>query len=161
LDYNNKPKGVAVMKISFLRFWMWLGLLWGGGAFGMASGSQVAEPMPGESVAQAVDAELKERVKARWEALIRRDFQTAYQFETPSFREAYSVQAFGGKFGDRILWTSAETTEVKFEGSKAQVTVRVAYKALLPNMPTPIVNGVRYLQETWVQEGRDWFHETR
>lgn len=162
LVYNNKPKGVAAMKIPFV-YWGSLAALiavgWGGAV--AQTHPQADGSVPIQSPERSPEDAVRERVEARWRALVERDFQKAYQYETPGFREAYTVPVFKGQFGDWVIWKSAKAGEVKIEGTKAKVMVRLVYSAIVPNAPQPMVENSTHVEETWMLQNLDWFHVSR
>ncbi|MCK5855750.1 MAG: hypothetical protein KAG34_01225 [Cocleimonas sp.] len=48
----------------------------------------------------------KDRAVARWNALIDRDWATAYSYESPNYRKNYSKRDFIGSFGQAVTWVS-------------------------------------------------------
>ena len=44
------------------------------------------------------------RAVERWNALIKKDWKTAYSFETPAFRKNYSFEQFKDRYGNMVTW---------------------------------------------------------
>jgi len=103
------------------------------------------------------EAILRERAEARWQALIEGDFDSAYTFEAPSFREVYPLKAYRGRFGRAIAWTDAKVTKIAFEGDDtAQLRVMVEYKILDP--AGQVMYGQSPLEESWIRSEDQWWH---
>lgn len=104
---------------------------------------------------------LEQRVQGRWDALIQRDFERAYEFLTPAYRNAYDLGYYKRQFGDRVGWLSAEVKSIQQEGQVAQVIVSVRYKTLLPFAAANgqnVVESATFLSEKWIKEGEVWFY---
>jgi hypothetical protein len=97
-----------------------------------------------------------QRVSERWGALIERDFPKAYQYESPGYRKVYSAEGYQGSFGDRVAWETARVAQAEIDAQRADVRVQVAYKTVMPDLT--VVDGSRYLQETWIKEDGTWYH---
>lgn len=104
---------------------------------------------------------LEGRVTARWDALVARNFELAYTFETPSYRKVYDAAYYKGKFGDRVAWLGARVSKVKdLGGGVAEVMVKLRFKAAVPIPGMSVVQEETNLKEKWVQEEGTWFHVT-
>ena len=71
-----------------------------------------AQP-PAVVVAATDEAQLKERVLARWKALIQRDFEAAYPFETPAYRAIYTPRQFLAQQGGQVDWRMANVKDIR------------------------------------------------
>jgi len=99
------------------------------------------------------------RANARWAAMLKADFATAYGYLAPGVRAVVTQQAFAGRYGHASHWTSAEATAVQCStASKCVATIKIAAEIFMPRrkksdtVPT-------YFYETWVlQDGQWWLY---
>ena len=50
------------------------------------------------------DIKLAERANARWQLLAKRDFDAAYEYALPSYRQTHTKEQFRGHFGVAVKW---------------------------------------------------------
>jgi len=99
------------------------------------------------------------RANARWAAMLKADFATAYGYLAPGVRAVVTEKAFAGRYGGTAHWTLAEAKRVQCPtASKCVATIKIAAEILMPRMkkgdtvPT-------YFDETWVlQDGQWWLY---
>ncbi|QBQ53554.1 nuclear transport factor 2 family protein [Nitrosococcus wardiae] len=106
---------------------------------------------------------LKARVQARWEAVIAEDFDKAYEFTTPSYRQAYSKNHFFSQYGGQIDQEGVTVLEVTFqnpERTAAEVSLNVDFSAEGVT-PGTLFRNTSYLKETWVKEEGQWWRVER
>lgn len=143
-----------------------LRLLAAGVAFALG-GCAGLEPAAPENVAEAspawLDAQkprIAARAQARWAALIKGDFATAYQFETPAYRSVFSAQQFQSQFGGAAMWTMAKVNSVRYDQNNvALVSVDVHYTVALPASVGHTAS--RVMQERWLYTDGDWWYISR
>jgi len=105
----------------------------------------------------AEERQLSERVRKRWEALVKRDFATAYTYETPEYRKENSVQRFGAQFGSLVRWHMATVKEVRYDREdEATVKIMLDYSFDLPTDETARTTSV--IREQWVRIDDSWWH---
>jgi hypothetical protein len=113
--------------------------------------------------ADVADAEkLRERVSARWEALIDRDFDRAYKFQTPEYREGTSVSDYGFRMGrSTVRWHLAALKQVRYHTpTEAEALVDLDYSFALPGTDQ-IARTQGQFSDWWVyREGVWWHHES-
>lgn len=129
---------------------------------GATSSSEVVlAPNPPAADAETVadEAGLRDRVKSRWNALIKRDFHAAYEYASPSYRRLYSAQQFAGIFGHQLVWKQAVIRSVKSVGDNAaNVTVRVTILSPVGSDLGNLVESGLVVVESWIRdEGQWWF----
>lgn len=138
-------------------------VLWAGSAQIGQSGSQgVQQPAsPASSVvSEADEAQLKERVLARWQALIKGDFDAAYQFETPAYRSIYTPSQFRYQFGNQTLWHMANVMDIHYDDPiMARVRVEVAYRYAEPAKGRGMQNMAQQVNETWLRKEGQWWRQ--
>jgi len=99
---------------------------------------------------------VSERAKARWQHLIKGEFDLAYGFSTPAYRSAVSEQQFRSAFKPG-LWRAAEVKSVQCgEADVCRVDVEIDFQYVV-KMAGPVV-GKRVLSETWRKDVGEWWH---
>lgn len=110
------------------------------------SGAQVAEI-----------CQLKDRAEKRWGALVKRDFTTAYSYETPEYRKETSAKRFGAHFGAQARWHMATVSEVRYDRSdEATVSIALDFSFDLPTDET--ARTTSFIKEQWVRVDGTWWH---
>ncbi len=78
---------------------------------------------------------LKERAEGRWAALIKRDMDKVYAYNTPAYRDVVTLQQFQGKYGRAVNWTVAEAQDIRYDApTVASVSVEVTYQMAMPGV---------------------------
>jgi hypothetical protein len=109
---------------------------------------------------EADEALLKERVLARWQALIKGDFGAAYQFQTPAYRAIYTPSQFRYQFGNQILWRMASVKSIHYDDPiGARVRVDVAYHYAEPEKGLDALNATQEVNEIWLRKEGQWWHQ--
>lgn len=109
---------------------------------------------------EAGEALLKGRVSARWQALIKGDFEAAYQFETPAYRAIYTPSQFRYQFGNQILWRMASVKSIHYDDPiVARVRVDVAYHYAEPEKGLDALNATQEVNEVWLRKESQWWHQ--
>ena len=100
-----------------------------------------------------------ERAKARYEALLSGDLETAYTFYSPGYRSTISLIEFGVQFRTRrVYWTSAEYREHSCEGDRCSVWFDVDYRVQKPVPGLDSFDGSILIEDTWVKTGGEWWY---
>ena len=104
-------------------------------------------------------AVLEQRVMAKWDALIRKDFATAYSFTSPAYRKLYSLDAFRRNFAiGKVVWRRIEVVDAGFKGEDAAM-VGINIHFVYYQAPTgKDVEMTTYTQEPWVQVDGQWWY---
>jgi hypothetical protein len=99
-------------------------------------------------------AAVRDRVNARWDALIKGDFDRAYEFLSPSSRETVSLAVFKARRGP-LVWRAMTIESITCEAEACKVELRASYDypvqgTVMKGVQTPI-------SETWVlDKGAAW-----
>jgi hypothetical protein len=126
------------------------------GQSGIQDVQQPASPV----VSEADEALLKERVLARWQALIKGDFEVAYQFETPAYRAVYTPDQFRYQFGNQTLWRMANVMNIHYDDPiVARVQVEVAYRYAEPEKGRGTQSMTHQVGETWLHKEGQWWRQ--
>lgn len=112
---------------------------------------------PADEAKQAQRKVLEQRVTARWDALIRKDFATAYEYTSPAYRKLYSVDAFKRNFGGSVAWRRVEVVGVDFQGDDA-ATVGINLFVVYHGTQSGPVDMTTYVQEPWVRVDGQWWY---
>ena len=102
----------------------------------------VAEQPPEQAV--------KVRAQARWDALLKGDFEGAYGYLGPGSRAVNSLEAY--KLSIRKdFWQSAKIVDAKCEVDTCEVHAQIEYRFRGRNTSTP-------LNETWIRQQGNWWY---
>ena len=105
------------------------------------------------------EAIVKTKSLARWDALITRDFATAYKMTQPAYRALADVEAYKKRFGGAVQWTDAEVVSVTCEPQRCEVALTIkAYLPTVRDIKEPAATTVR---ETWIKEDDTWWYYQR
>jgi hypothetical protein len=91
------------------------------------------------------------RAEARWQAIISKDFDTAYGYLSPASRATVTRAGFK-TVASRLAYRAAKVTRVNCDATVCKVAIDLTYDA-------PTMKGVRTpLQESWIiDKGQAWF----
>jgi hypothetical protein len=117
----------------------------------LAAGCATTGSLTADSPAQVKQDAVKARAQARWDALIRQDFDAAYVFLSPVYRDTVSLQSWKSRFRP-LGWRKVEVDSAACEGELCDVTLSLTYDARqMAGVVTPI-------REKWViQQGQIWY----
>lgn len=124
-------------------------------------------PVIGETTASAPNnieilrTALEQRATTRWDALIRKDFATAYSLTSPGYRKLYSLDAFKGKFGGKTAWRRIEIVDVAFKGDDAATVGINLHFVYYQAQSEQALDMTTYVQESWVREDDQWWYLVR
>ncbi|MDX1626139.1 MAG: hypothetical protein R3323_06465 [Wenzhouxiangellaceae bacterium] len=100
-----------------------------------------------------------ERAQQRWDALVEGDWQAAYAFYAPGYRQTTSAEDFGQDMRTRsVRWTGAEVESAECEETRCEVRTLVTYE--VPSAPAQMsgMGNTRPVDETWIRvDGRWWY----
>jgi hypothetical protein len=99
-------------------------------------------------------AAVKERAQARWDALVKGDTRTAYQYLSPGSRAVTTPEAYETSIR-KGFWRSAKVDSVTCaskDSCTAQVTIEYEFQGRRTTTP---------LRETWIREGSEWWYLQR
>ena len=99
-----------------------------------------------------------ERAKQRWEAILSRDYATAYALYSPGYRSATSVTDFEIELRLRkIRWISAEYMRHECEESRCTVKFKTGYQVNSPVPGLDTYSGYDSSEDQWVKTGGEWW----
>lgn len=126
-----------------------------------ACGTQPVRPEPG-----VVDAgpkatpedQVKRRAIKRWDLLIERDFDKAYDLLSPGYREVQSREAYLKIMKDRpVQWTSVYFQKATCEPDVCAVEIQVNAQFQMPVMRVGTVDALSVVTENWILSDGDWY----
>jgi hypothetical protein len=95
---------------------------------------------------------------------VKRDFASAYEFQTPAYREVYAVEAFNQQFGSSAKWTEATVEKITLQPSSeesnlltAEVVVNIHYMVPFPSAETP-TRASTAVNERWLRKEGEWWY---
>lgn len=109
--------------------------------------------------AATMDDIIAERAQARWDALLAREYATAYSYYSPGFRSKASATDLEIKMRlQRVRWTAAKYRDHTCTEDVCNVRVDVNYEV---NTPVPGVStwkGIELIEEKWLRSGGEWWY---
>ena len=99
---------------------------------------------------QAPEQVVKERAQSRWDALVKGDLKSGYEYFSRGTRQVLSFESYENSVR-RGFWKKANVEKVQCESSeRCVVTVGIEYEFQGHRTPSG-------LQETWIKEGGNWW----
>ena len=113
----------------------------------------------GQDVVAARRVALEQRVKAKWDALIRKDFATAYSLTSPAYRSLFSLDAFRRNFTvGKVVWRRIEVVDVDFKGDDAAMVGINIHFVYYQAQGGKDIEMTTYTREPWVQVDGQWWY---
>ena len=101
---------------------------------------------------------VSERAQQRWDRLLVRDFEKAYDYLTPAYRDLKTPTQYASSFSNGAAWKSAKVDTVSCESAeRCTATVKLEVVVLARGFSKPLEST---LYETWLlDEGQWWFYQ--
>jgi hypothetical protein len=96
-----------------------------------------------------------ERAQARWDALMRRDWATAYGYLTSGYRATVSADRYGGQFSGPLQWEGARAHGAECEATRCVVTVEITFRLMLAGHRDR--KSSTFIEEVWLLEDGQWY----
>jgi hypothetical protein len=155
-----------------LQSLVWFLLFGGAMPLSVAAGHAVATPpssdashVPPDVGASLTTQEdmLAARVTARWDAMIRRDIEQAYEFLSPSYRALFPLEHMRRLSGRSVNWTSIDIESISIAGETANVIVTLHYRLTLPPQAgfgpgDDFGPQTKRIEEAWVNRDGEWWY---
>jgi hypothetical protein len=121
---------------------------------GVAGCSSLAGGLSKDTPPEVKQAAVKERVNARWAALVKGDLEGAYEFLSPASRATVSLTAFKARKG-LLVWKAARIESITCEAEACRVDLTATYDYPAQGR---MMQGIQTaLSETWVlDKGLAW-----
>ncbi len=106
-----------------------------------------------DAPAAVKEAAVAERAKARWQALIKRDYEGAYQYLSPASRQTTSLSQYQARIAAiQYRAVTIEKVECATEVCKVKLSLTYDYP------PAKAKGVVTPLDESWIiDQGQAWF----
>jgi hypothetical protein len=118
----------------------------------LAAGCSQEPPPPPEEI-------VAERAQARWDALLEGDYEAAWDYYSPGFRDRVSVTELASELGGRpFRYEGAEIRRVACEDQRCEVRVAVEFE--IPSAPNHL-SGFRSrqgIEEIWLFIDDQWWY---
>jgi len=126
-------------------------------ALAVSAGAE--EAVRGERASQPAEELVSQRAGARWQALIKQDYDAAYQYLSPGERSLTSLELYKKRsFGRALSWQSADVAAVACESDVCSVDIRVSYVYFGQMKEMMGQSTESLLHERWLQvDGQWWF----
>ncbi|RLA49019.1 MAG: hypothetical protein DRQ97_02285 [Gammaproteobacteria bacterium] len=115
-----------------------------------------------EQLSEQQAAALEQRVRARWQTLVDREFEQTWEFSTPAYREAFPKRLYPLKFSYAVEWelTGVEVLHYDAQAAVASVAVRVMSKPTKQTSAASVIIGAQpvTIREQWVHIGEEWWY---
>lgn len=101
---------------------------------------------------------LEERIMARWALMIERDFEAAWEYNAPGFRQTTNRFDFARDMARRpLLWTDAELRSVTCEDDRCDARVRVTVRVVGAPGAIGRMNLDQTIDEVWIRVADNWW----
>ena len=105
---------------------------------------------------------LEQRVRLRWQALEERDFDKAWEYASPNYRDKFPKHLYAKKFSYAVVWelTGVEILNYDSDAAVASVVARVMSKPTKQTSSASVRLGSipTNLRERWIfADGQWWF----
>lgn len=101
------------------------------------------------------EEEAGRRALERWQALIQGDFEKAYGYLSPGYREVTSFTIYRSHIGEAVRWKDATLEGISCADTVCDVTITVNYQYTAP--PVGEYKGEKFLKEKWVRVDDKWW----
>lgn len=100
---------------------------------------------------------VQERANLRWQALIKKDWNAAYQFELPAYRQAHDVSQYMAKFGKTLQWKSVKVDDAVINASSetADVALTLTFDVVMPGAGK--IETHNEVRERWLKQDNEWW----
>lgn len=119
-------------------------------------------PSAPEKLTPELSAQLEQRVRARWQTLVDRDFEKTWEFSTPSFREVFPRDLYVRGFSYTVEWELTGVEIVNYDGDAAvaSVAARVMSKSVKQTSRASRLMGAVPItvSERWMLIDGEWWH---
>ena len=99
--------------------------------------------------------QVRQRANDRWAALVAQNFDKAYSFAPPAYRQLKTADVYRSSHQAPVKWLSANVIKVSCESEKCDVRVALESQPMVPfGAGMTLTAG---LDETWVYEDGNWW----
>ena len=98
----------------------------------------------------------EDRAIDRWQALIDKNWEKAYSFESPGFRKSYNLEQFRSQFGSAVTWKSIKLVKTEAKENVAKITVELMSIFSEPGSGDMLLPSM--FSEKWLFIDDQWWH---
>ncbi|MCP5473352.1 MAG: hypothetical protein H7A19_00720 [Rhodanobacteraceae bacterium] len=104
------------------------------------------------------EEQVKRRAVQRWDLLIERDFDKAYDLLSPGYREVQTRENYVRTMKDRpVQWTSVFFQKATCEPDVCTVEIQVNAQFQMPVMRVGTVDALNVVTENWILSDGEWY----
>ena len=101
---------------------------------------------------------VRERAQARWDALLKGDFATAYSYFSPGYRSSTTVVDYEiGIRMRKVQYRTAEFQDHSCENNVCTVRLKVGYKVAKPVPGMTDWKSESVVSEQWIKSNGNWW----
>ncbi len=113
----------------------------------------------GTSVSELSDL-VEQRFQKRWQALIDRDFETAYGLESQAYRDSVDLPGYVNSYHPDLVWNSVKVDKINIETkTKAVVSYRLSFT--FKTDWDMVLENTDFHDEEWFFENGEWWHDKK
>ena len=104
---------------------------------------------------------LTNRANSRWAAILDRNYDAAYEFESPTYRSINDSAHFKMQFAGQVVRESATVEAIEWNSEdklSATVVIEIAFSTVLGGQ---LIQTSDYARETWVMRDGQWWHVSK
>lgn len=101
------------------------------------------------------EVQVQARAQASWKARLAGNFEEAYQFTEPSFRQEVSYEQYRNSFGGATRWVGADIVSVTCDQQKCLVKMSIVVPSPVPHQFSG--NITTRVDESWVFADGQWW----
>ena len=102
---------------------------------------------------------VKNRAQERWDAVLARDWSSAYELYSPGYRSKATVVDYEiGMRLRKVIWTSATYYGQECEENVCKVTYNVGWRVNSPVPGVNVYNGSSYITDQWIRTDGQWWY---
>lgn len=107
---------------------------------------------------KADPSNIDRRAVERWNYLIARQAEKAYDYLTPGFRETQDRETYARSMNGRpVRWKSVKFSRKECDAETCKVFVAVTYGLTMPGAIATPVESTSNQEETWILSGGEWY----
>lgn len=123
-------------------------------------------PSTDEAVPEAAEElsfePLEQRVRERWQALEKRDFDTVWEYATPNYRSRFPQSLFVYNYSYALRWELTSITLVNYDAGAAMASVAVRVMSEPTKQTSAASRAIGALpvtfHEQWLKIDGEWWH---
>jgi hypothetical protein len=107
---------------------------------------------------QTNDNGIEERAQARWDALLAKDYATAYSFYSPGYRSSTTVVDFEiSQRVRRVTWIDAKVGESSCTADVCTISTLATHRVVRPVPGITAWENDNLITEQWVRSNGEWW----